>query len=345
MHRFVAGTCRMELTLTPAETWIVRAGDGSEGSNRESTTRKDVRLKDADRKPVLPASSVKGVMRGTAERVLRSLHPGRDPSLIPLADATFGLPKGRSGELPELKRGEIADSFLQEWRDKQIHDPSQKGKLEAAKTYPDLSAASQLFGATLHAGLVTLDDVRLKTGDYDPRPHIAVDRFSGAVVTGATFFERLNPKARALTTTLTIENFAHWQLALLRLVVEEINDGYSTFGGGTRKGHGHMALAVDRLTFQWPGTVHTGERAGIISPQGWIAGQAEIPDDCPLSARRERDVSLMADRTAREDPTDWRHAGLVGITLDTPDDIAALFREAFEQAWLPWIEHMRQEVA
>lgn len=317
----------MEIDLTPAAAWVVRGAEN------------DLRLMDADGRPVLPASSLKGVFRSTAERILRSMDPGRGSALTPLADATFGLPEGQRDTLGSLPRGEIADSYLNEWLAVTGHDP-----LTARAVYPRLSPASQLFGATLHAGLVTLDDARLPSGAYVDRPHVGIDRFTGGVAAGATFSERLN-KAATLSTTLTIVNFAHWQLALLALVFQEINRGYSAVGAGGHKGHGRMTIRVRRMEFQYPEAVYGGQKAGIVSAQGWIASQTAVPRDAPGAVTAETAAVLLPDLVKRTDRNGWRDDGLVTLVVEGDATVRELFREAVAKGWTPWLEHVRAEVA
>src|SRR4051812_48930399 len=67
VHRLIAGTCEMDLKLTTQGPWMVR------GKNDGNITH----LLQGIRGPVLPASSLKGVLRSCAERILRTMHPQR----------------------------------------------------------------------------------------------------------------------------------------------------------------------------------------------------------------------------------------------------------------------------
>src|SRR5579859_5358808 len=167
MHRFVLGTWTMQLTLTPRGPWFVRGQTDTERFNdhRERPASRDVLqpLADSQGRPQLPASSLKGVLRSTAECILRTVQPTDWPSTrAPFADDPFVHSNDMPYEsyrvwLASQPRAAIADSELEEWA--KVQQPPIK--IVPERVYPLLSAASQLFGATVHAGLLTLEDAHI----------------------------------------------------------------------------------------------------------------------------------------------------------------------------------------
>lgn len=328
MHRFVAGTCRMQLSLTARQPWMVR---GEIAGNQTHV------LTDRFNRPLLPASSFKGVLRSTAERILRSMHPERDSNLAPLADDPF---VHSEDAMPGLRRGEVADSELDKWNDKSQRYA--KEALAPAQVYTVVSAASQLFGCTLHAGLVTLSDMQAADAQPAPRPHVAIDRFTGGVGQGP-FTDDQVPAQTTLTGTLTITNFALWQIGLLALVFQEINRGYVGVGGGTRKGQGQMAIAVPHIDMHYPDAAydHT-DRTGIVSAQARLAAPPWSVHDVPASVRAvERSLVLLPD-VDPQPPRDWREQGMRVLHIQE-DQVTRLFQEAVQRAWVPWIMQMKGE--
>jgi CRISPR/Cas system CSM-associated protein Csm3 (group 7 of RAMP superfamily) len=334
MHRHWLGSCRIELLLAPQSSWLVRG----ESPVRQSESTPSVQplqyapLAESGAPPVLPASSIKGVLRSTAEYILRSVDPERPEAARPLADTPFVRGEGQS--LAGLPRGAIADSELLEWWEA---NPEQRAAATAQPLYPQLSAASQLFGATVHAGQLTLDDA-VATPAFATRPHVAISRFTGGVVDKRLFSERLVQPQGTLGTTLMVTNFALWQLALLGLVFRELSRGFIGFGAGTRKGQGHMRVSVNTIAFQYAAHAYPKAHHGIVSAQARAA-------DAPEAVRAiEAELDLLADQgDALVPPTgDWRDEGLVRRTVP-PELCDAFFAAATRQVWKPWVLAMRKE--
>lgn len=338
MHRFVAGTCTMTLHIVPQGPWMVR-GETRKESFRNHRGQQDERdvlhpLQNAQGYPVLPASSFKGVLRSTAERILRSMQPERSPELVPLADDPF---VHDANDLPQKQRGHIADSELKEWNNHRHCYTNEQ--LAPERVFLLLSPASQLFGCTLHAGLVTLDDAQVQQKTTQRRSHVALDRFTGGVGEGP-FIEELAPAKLPLRTTLTITNFALWQIGLLALVFQEINRGYVHLGGGTRKGQGQVTIAIPQITFQYAEAIYANS-AGVISAQARLAHapwNEQVPD--PVQ-QVEAELALLPDLQPQISQG-WREAGMT-VLIAQETTVQRLFAEAVRHAWCEWIEVMTQE--
>lgn len=353
MHRYLSGTMTFALRLTPAGLWMVR-GQSTQEAFTDSRGRQSQRevlqpLLDAQKRPLLPASSLKGVLRSTAERILRTIDPDRPADLTPLADATFlqhdHQADGNAGNddakerakrwLRTQRRADIADSQLLEWYEANDHPQPEGNAL-----YPLLSAASQLFGATPHRGLVALEDARAATDTLARRSHVAIDRFTGGVGEGP-FLEELTPDAQQpLETTLTIANFALYQIGLLALTFQEINRGYTGIGGGTRKGQGRVRIAVTAATIRYE---HRDPAArGIVSAQVRLVGPPWYARDIPPAVQAiEQSVALLADVRPVE-PHGWRERGVQTFKLNQAQT-ERLFAEAVERAWCPWLDVVTRE--
>jgi CRISPR/Cas system CSM-associated protein Csm3 (group 7 of RAMP superfamily) len=352
MHRFILGTWSLQLTLTPRGPWLVRGETDAErfSDHRGRPASRDVLqpLRDVQGRPMLPASSLKGVLRGTAERILRTMQPADWPlDRAPFADIPFVNRKDMPIEtyrrwLAEQPRAAIADSELIEWGAQQ--SPRQ---IFASKTlYAMLSAASQLFGATVHAGLLTLEDACTDAEQTVRRSHVAIDRFTGGVGEGP-FIEELAPANVPLTTRLQISNFALWHIGLLALTLREINQGYAGIGGGTRKGQGQVEVSVSKMQFEYLAAGYdTG--SGIISAQSRLADPCWhlAPDqtsDVPAAVVAERSRVLLPDLQPAT-ISDWRAAGKVTLSVAN-ERVNDLFRAAVQDAWGPWVRDISQEEA
>lgn len=351
MHRFIVGTCSLDLTLTPLGAWMVRGEAVQEGRSDVLKPLLEPPSRQSPR-PMLPGSSLKGIVRSTAERILRTVETRSDPA-YPLADATFIHTPDR---LPHLKRHQIADSELPAWAQHQDAADDWDKRLKPGTVYTYLSAASQLFGATPHAGLVQIEDAYASATPRPRRSHVAIDRVTGGVGEGP-FLEELVPPDVPLATSLTISNFALWQIGLLGLVFQEINRGYVALGGGTRKGQGQFRIDVPLITFSYSAEAYD-QPHGIISAQAQLCRAPYYAQDVPelvaeIEAGRGKDehgnityqpLVLLADQHIDPQPNhDWRNEGLVVLTVQQGAQVMQLFREAVERAWTPWVERMNHD--
>jgi hypothetical protein len=161
------------------------------------------------------------------------------------------------------------------------------------------------------------------------------------------FNEKLVADRTPLTTSLTITNFALWQIGLLALVFQEMNRGYVGVGGGTRKGQGQVQVAVERMVFRYAAKAYTVP-SGIVSAQAalrqWLP---ESTYDVPAVVSNATDTRGVEDGLvllATVDPqlsSDWREAGQAVLTVQEAQ-VSQLFREAVQQAWGPWVRHQTQ---
>ncbi len=359
MHRLVAGTCRMELTLTPLSPWMVRGLDPTGKGDFEP-------ILDRTGNPFIPASSLKGALRSTAERVLRSMHPERSVDLAPLADDPF-VPKRDTTVLTGKPRGEIADSELIEWYQA---NPTKAAHGAIDHLYQHLAAISQLFGATVHAGLVTLEDaiahVSLPPESWQRRPHVAIDRFTGGVGVGPFSTTAAPAKAQGqpvhLTSTLTIRNFTLWQLGLLAITFQEFGLGYAAMGAGTRKGYGRFTVAVPQIEcayhaglLQHVGITSAEAALPLYSAQGLLAASStaaptaahDVPPEIRLlevQAGHPRALSPGHLQRTAQPPTSWRTTGTV-IGTATGATVTELFQAAVVGPWRTWVRYKQEEQA
>lgn len=360
MHRFVAGTCRMDLTLTPRGPWMVRGESEPEPLNdRGRLSKRDVLrpLLDARNRPVLPASSFKGVLRSTAERILRSMQQSRSPIQPPLADEPFvhtieelyslaphkkaavasveDMVEKRRILLADIPRALVRDSELLEWLEAQGMPPP-----EADKIYPLLSPVSQLFGATAHAGLLRLDDAQVPASTNWRRSHVAIDRFTGGVGEGP-FTEQLAPGDTSLTTVLTIENFALWQIGLMALIFQELNRGYTGIGGGVRKGQGHVRIDIPRVELRYAGAAYNVS-SGVISAQARLRDAPWNAPDVPDTVYASEHNKVLLQNLEPQIGSNWRSDD-AKLLIVQEDQVAHLFKEAVCLAWREWIQRETQE--
>lgn len=195
-------------------------------------------VKGPDGLPFIPGSSIKGVVRFQAERILRTIN--RPPDLW--ACDPFGDPcvpeKSRDG-----KKG----------KDKLWEESGKADEVFAQKVWEASCTACRLFGSPWFAGRVAFKDAYLvNAGDLPVltqiRDGVGIDRDLGAARTGVKYdFETVVPGTRFDIEILT-ENLEDWEIGFLLTVLQMWEEGGIALGGKTTRGPGWGKL--DGVTIQ-----------------------------------------------------------------------------------------------
>lgn len=165
----------------------------------------------------IPGSSIRGLLRSHAERIMRSVSPeGELYACDPFDndkenDSATGCSK-RLQNLPE----------------------------NATPAYKYACAICRLFGAGGLASRIRFSDGELED-DYKIRliDGNAIDRFTGGTVSGALFKNQALEKG-AFSFKTTLRNFELWQIGLLAFVFRDLELGRLQLGSGKTKGFGSI---------------------------------------------------------------------------------------------------------
>ncbi len=268
MHSRFYNEALFEVRLRPRTPLLIKAG--GEGAAAMDPTVPDmsfVRLRrpDGDETVYVPGSSLRGVLRGHAERLVRSVR---------LQEACDPLAHGEGETGYGLKR---ACRF--------------KDDVPGDAAYRRACYACRLFGAT---GLAS----RLRVGDLypegpvlrDTRYGVAIDRVTGAVAHGP--FELEIVTEASFAGALVLRNFTLGQFGLLAAALLDVADGLVPLGYGKSRGLGRVDLEVTRLT------VRT-----LQDPQAALVGVGALCDErtrqafsLPAAERERLDVGAAAER-------------------------------------------------
>jgi len=221
-------------------------------------------------KPVLPGSSLRGVLRGQAERIARTLatlqawDAGTDatgrqnafftscPACNPLTTRT---------EDPVASCNSFIKTLPKDDRD----------TLEQFGAEEKLCLACRLFGSPWNGSRLRVEDApfagdRVETKVLD---FLAIDRFTGGGRDNAKFDAVVLWKPR-FRVRLFLENPEPWELGWLALVLRDLHDGLVTVGFGAAKGFGKCVIEDGSLTI---GIVHD--------------------DDLPLAAPNDQEPAVQ----------------------------------------------------
>jgi len=266
MHKRLYNSLKLTLHIQPKTPLLIKAGGFS--LNPALPDMSFVRTFQGGEGEIvyLPGASLKGVVRGFIERVLRSL--GDKPegmSSWRWACTTFADDEGSCARriLDEEGRREGKGERLPSW-----------------EIYKMSCGACRLFGHTRLRGRVSFTDF-FPIGEVhsEIRYGVAISRLSNAVAHGP--FEMEVVVDGTFEGRIILENFELWQVALLALALENMNSGLLKVGYGKNRGLGEVQVTVENavldelregyLIGRWRGVggfVNEGEKEkyGFISP-------------------------------------------------------------------------------
>lgn len=223
MHSRFFNEAVLELRLRPRTPLLIKAG--GEGEAAVDPTIPDMSFV-RTRQPgggetlYIPGSSLRGVLRAHAERLLRSVKPDAacDPLVREDREIGYGL--------------RPACSFTDE--------------VGGAIAYSRACHACRLFGATGLASRVRVSDLYPEEKPVCQRRYgVAIDRVTGAVAQGPFDLETVTDGSFA--GVITLRNFTLGQFGLLAATLLDVGDGLVPLGFGKSRGLGRVELSVVRL--------------------------------------------------------------------------------------------------
>ena len=202
-------------------------------------------FRDGDWQVYLPGSSLKGVLRSHLEKVGRTLREGVicDPfHKLPDEDAFCGNKFQRRKDNDEKITSEIA--------------------------YRDSCPICRLFGSTEFIGRISINDAYLTSWNgrnpVESRDGVGIDRLTGGSFSGALFNLEAISSDVEFQTEIHVRNFETWQLGMLLLVVQDLEDGLIRIGSGRSRGLGSVKGSVAEVVIN-----HLGAVNGKPSTEVW----------------------------------------------------------------------------
>lgn len=242
MHKTKYNSLELELTIIPKSPLLVKAGGIS--ANPSLPDMQFVRTFNAEKGETIyiPGSSLKGVIRSYIEKVLRTkkgdTHDGSCNPLIKEKSCPYRI-------------DEIEKKLKKENRE-----------IQSYEIYKESCRACKIFGNTkLKSRAAFLDaypDGAIKT---ETRHGVAISRLTHAVAAGPFDMEVLIDGK--FVTELYIENFEIWQLGLIALSLQGLNDKLVRVGFGKNRGFGEVEVKVQKIIFSFSKTLPKNEIWGI----------------------------------------------------------------------------------
>ncbi|MDH7487486.1 MAG: RAMP superfamily CRISPR-associated protein [Anaerolineae bacterium] len=301
MYRRLYAQCDLDVQITAQSALLVQGTQAPEGAGTFYRARDPT---DGRERFCIPATTLKGVWRSAAERILRSFEPW-------LACDPFEVKKGDSQSCSKRLEGSLA--------------------ADSPQAYGAMCPVCRLFGSTAHAGLLQLQDA-WAMGNPRPEPQtgIAIDRFTGGVKYGALYSYEPLPAGTRFTTHVTVHNVEFWQLGLLALVSREMSQGRVRIGSGTRKGLGHVEVVWTRAEFRYPKELY--EQASVGQAGVLVSAQALAVDGDRVNYPDAEPWLLPGLRS--QPANDWADALWTSFWV-TENDLSRLQIDCVERALAP----------
>jgi CRISPR-associated RAMP protein (TIGR02581 family) len=182
-------------------------------------------------------------------------------------------------EVRQKKDLEIQRPQRTTWRHLNVEE-----HLSNEQVYQDSCPACRLFGSTFFIGRVAISDAYLGGNTVErteQRDGVGIDRFTGGASSGAKFeLEVVSPDV-TFETNIHLRNFEVWQLGMLMLVVQDLEDSLIRIGSGRSRGLGAVKGAISEVCISYIGAVN-GKATNEVWGLGKFLGDSSYgtsPDD------------------------------------------------------------------
>lgn len=214
MRKILINQCRIRLTLEvkKGERFLVAA---------ERKEKEPTRPVTSGGKAYLPGSSLRGVLRSRAEYIAALLGQGN--SACRLFDP----------DMPDC-----GQRFEERMKKAEGGGPA----VTDAMRYAEACPVCQLFGHVHYRSRLRIPDFTLAAlGGEHSLTHVAIDRMTGGSAT-RKLYEIVYRSGDSYTGELVIENFMLWQLGLVGMLLQDLDDGLIRIGHKQTSGAGRVYL-------------------------------------------------------------------------------------------------------
>lgn len=203
----------------------------------------------------LPGSSLKGVFRSQLEKIVCSLKPR-------VVCYPFEGNEERAAGLEQRQRDyRESCGALFTRRAKNARNDEERHKLEDRTdlVYADSCPACRLFGSTGFIGRIAISDAYLVSdAAKEQRDGVGIDRLTGGASHGAKFELEVVSTGVSFETDIHLRNFEVWQLGMLFVVIQDMEDELIRIGSGRSRGLG-------KVTAQLSDQARNGRPAGLVT--------------------------------------------------------------------------------
>src|SRR5579875_1309652 len=208
----------------------------------------------------LPGSSLKGVFRSHIEKVICSLKPR-------VACYPFSGPEDKEADI-ELRRRDYRDSCSA------MFTGAGHSNDTTEKVYELSCPVCRLFGSTGFIGRMAISDAYLVGEEVkEQRDGVGIDRLTGGASHGGKFELEVVSTGVSFQTDIHLRNFEIWQLGMLFVVLQDLEDELIRIGSGRSRGLGKVTATIsEQSTGGRPGGFVTSALRGSSEPADQLWG-------------------------------------------------------------------------
>ncbi len=195
----------------------------------------------------IPGSSLKGVFRSHSEKVVGSLKPR-------VVCYPFEVNEDKQADLARLQRdyrescGGMFNRFSKGNGDNRKSDENRRLLEERTDLVYDASCpACRLYGSTGFIGRIAISDAYLASDSEEikeQRDGVGIDRLTGGASHGAKFELEVVSTGVVFETDIHLRNFEIWQLGMLFVVMQDLEDELIRIGSGRSRGLGKVTATI-----------------------------------------------------------------------------------------------------
>jgi CRISPR/Cas system CSM-associated protein Csm3 (group 7 of RAMP superfamily) len=203
----------------------------------------------------IPGSSLRGMMRSYAEKILRSLSPGENQPFCcdPFADTENTAHCFCGKHLENYNGGRVY----------RLHCP-----------------ICAIFGSTRMVGRIRVEDSKLtRRGRTVVRDSVPLNRHTGAVVQGVGPFSNLLLEDYSFSCRITLINFQCWHLGLIAYLLRDLCRGELRLGWGKSKAYGAISATVDNVRLHYYG------RSALVDATTGVRGIEHLGYDSDIGVK------------------------------------------------------------
>ncbi len=187
----------------------------------------------------LPGSSLKGVFRSHSEKIICSLKSR-------VVCYPFWGAEEKEVDL-EQRRRDYRDACSKLFTDLAKEDRKQRLALEERTdlVYDASCPTCRLYGSTGFIGRMAISDAYLASPAItEQRDGVGIDRLTGGASHGAKFELEVVSTGVIFETDIHLRNFEIWQLGLLFVVLQDLEDELVRIGSGRSRGLGKVTARI-----------------------------------------------------------------------------------------------------
>lgn len=263
MLKRLLNECRFNLVIHTEGPVLVKSGHPTVSGPDMTPVRT---YRNGKTEVYLPGSSLKGVFRSHIEKVIRTLNDRVvvvcNP-FVKIEDEDRCTSQGNQLACAGYAEVSCSDKFEVRQKDQVKILGFQRGcrkeDLSNEEVYRDSCPACRLFGSTSFIGRVAISDAYLTQDSQErteQRDGVGIDRFTGGAANRAKFDLEVVSSGVAFETSIYLRNFEVWQLGMLLLIVQDLQDGLIRIGSGRSRGLGNVKGEIFEVSINYLGAMN-----------------------------------------------------------------------------------------